>query len=336
MQMQQLKRRYLITLIGGAVAWPFAARGQKTVGMRHVAVLMSAAEKDPEGKAQLAGFVQRLAELGWSEGRNLRLEIRWGAGNLDQIGIFARELVASQPDVILASSTPVTAALHRETQTIPVVFVVVSDPVGDGFVASLAHPGGNITGFVHSENGIGAKMLQLLNQIAPDVKRVAMLFNPDTAPGGGTYYFRDLETAARSSQIEPIAARAQSDAEIENVITSLGAEPGGGLIVQPDPFMFNREKTIASLAARTKVPTIYPWKFAVTTNGGLLSYGPDLEDIFRRGAPYVDQVLRGVKPADLPVQVPIKFEMAVNARTAKALGLAVPLSITLAADEVIE
>jgi len=219
---------------------------------------MSADEKDPEGKAQLAGFVQRLAELGWSEGHSLRLEIRWSAGNVDQIKTLARELVASQPDVILASSTPVTAALHRETLTIPVVFVVVSDPVGDGFVASLAHPGGNMTGFLHSESGMGAKMLQLLNQIAPGMKRVAMLFNPDTAPGGGTYYLHDLETAAQSSQIQPITAHAKSDAEIEAVLTSVGAEPGGGLIVLPDPFMFNRQKTIVSLATRTNVPAIYP------------------------------------------------------------------------------
>jgi len=331
-----MNRRRLLGLVGGALAWPLAARGQKLVDVRHVAVLMSADEKDPEGRAQLAGFVQRLAELGWSEGHNLRLEIRWSAGNVDQIRILAKELVASQPDVILASSTPVTAVLHRETQTIPVVFVVVSDPVGDGFVASLAHPGGNMTGFLHSESGIGAKMFQLLNQIAPGMKRAAMLFNPDTAPGGGTYYLRDLETAAQSSQVQPITAHAKSDAEIEAVLTSVGAQPGGGLIVLPDPFMFNREKTIVSLAARTNVPAIYPWKFVVTRDGGLLSYGPDLIDIFRRGAPYVDQILRGVKPADLPVQVPIKFDMAVNARTAKALGLTVPLSITLVADEVIE
>jgi putative ABC transport system substrate-binding protein len=331
-----MNRRKLLGLIGGVAAWPLAARGQKIVDVRHVGVLLSSDEKDPEGRATLAGFVQRLAELGWSEGHNLKLEIRWSAANVDQIRTFARELVASQPDVILAASTPVTAALHRETQTIPVVFVVVSDPVGDGFVVSLAHPGGNITGFLHSESGIGAKMLQMLNQIAPGVKRVALLFNPDTAPGGGTYYFRDFETAAQSSKIEPIAARARSDAEIESVITSLGAQPGGGLIVLPDPFMFTREKTIVSLAARTNVPAIYPWKFVVTRDGGLLSYGPDLIDIFRRGAPYVDQILRGVKPADLPVQVPIKFEMAVNARTAKALGLAVPLSIILGADEVID
>jgi putative tryptophan/tyrosine transport system substrate-binding protein len=331
-----MNRRRLLGLVGGAVACPLAVRGQK-IDVRRVGVLMSGdEEKDHEGKALLAGFVQRLAELGWSEGHNLRLEIRWGAENVDQMRAFARELVASQPDVILAGSTPVTAALHRETQTIPIVFVVVSDPVGEGFVASLAHPGGNMTGFLHSENGMGAKMLQLLNQVAPGVKRVAMLFNPDTAPGGGTYYFPDLETAAQSLHIEAIAARARTDAEIGTAMTSLGAQPGGGLIVLPDPFMFFHEKTIASLAARTNVPAIYPWKVVVTRDGGLLSYGPDLIDIYRRGAPYVDQVLRGAKTADLPVQVPIKFEMAVNARTAKALGLTVPLSITLAADEVVE
>jgi putative tryptophan/tyrosine transport system substrate-binding protein len=331
-----MNRRKLLGLVGGAVAWPLAARGQQLVHVRQLAVLSSIDEKDPEGKAQLAGFVQRLAELGWSEGYNLRLEIRWGAGNVDQIRTLARELVASRPDVILAASTPATAALHRETQTIPIVFVVVSDPVGEGFVASLARPGGNITGFLHSESGIGAKMLQLLDQIAPGLKRVATLFNPDTAPGGGTYYLHDLETAAQSFHIEHIAARARSDAEIGTVITSLGAQPGGGLIVLPDPFMFSREKTVVSFAARTNVPAIYPWKFVVTKHDGLLSYGPDLTDIYRRGASYVDKVLRGVKPADLPVQVPIKFEMVINLKTAKALGITVPPSLLATADEVIE
>ena len=332
-----MKRREFVTLVGCAAAIsPFAAYGQNALNVRRLGVLVSGDENAPESKAQLAGFVQRLAELGWSEGRNLSLDVLWGADSVDRIRTFARELVASRPDVILAASTPVTAALHRETQTIPIVFVVVSDPVGDGFVASIAHPGGNITGFLHSESGIGAKMLQLLNQIFPGVKRVATLFNPDTAPGGGTYYLRDLEAAARSYRIQAITARVKSDAEIEAVLTSVSAEPGGGLIVLPDPSMFNRVKTIVSLATRTNVPAIYPWKFAVTRDGGLLSYGPDLIDIYRRSAAYVDQVLRGVKPADLPVQVPIKFEMAVNARTAKALGLTVSPSLLVAADEVIE
>jgi len=274
--------------------------------------------------------------LGWIDGRNLRMEIRWGGGDANRARILAKELVDLQPDVILAQGTPVTAALRRETRTIPIVFVVVTDPVGDGFVAELAHPGGNITGFLTSESGITAKMLELLTEIAPGLKRVAMLFNPDTAPGGGTYYLRDFNTAAQSFKLEPIAARAHSDPEIETVVTSLGREPGGGLIVMPDFFMFNHVEAIILLAARNKVPAIYPWRFVVAKSGGLLSYGPDLRDIVRRGAPYVDQILRGAKPADLPVQVPVKFEMAVNAKTAKALGLTVPPSMLLSADEVIE
>ena len=229
-----MRRREFITLIGGAAAWPLAARAQQPERMRRIGVLMSVAESDPEGKAQLSGFTQGLAELGWTDGRNLRMEVRWGGGDVDRIRTFAKELVALQPDVILAHGTPVTAALQRETRTIPIVFVAVTDPVGDGFVAGLPHPGGNITGFLTSEAAITAKMLELLTEIAPGLKRVAMLFNPDTAPAAGTYYFRDFEAAARSSNVEPIAARARSDAEIETVVTSLGGEPGGGLVVMPD------------------------------------------------------------------------------------------------------
>jgi putative ABC transport system substrate-binding protein len=291
---------------------------------------------DPDGKAQLSGFTQGLAEIGWTDGRNLRMEVRWGSGDINRIRTFAKELIALQPDVILAHGTPVTAALQRETQPIPIVFVTVTDPVGDGFVAGLPHPGGNITGFLTSESAITAKMFELLTEIAPGLKRVAMLFNPDTAPGGGTYYFRDFEAAARSSNVEPIAARARSDAEIEAVVNSLGGEPGGGLIVMPDYFMFIHSRPIILLAARNNVPTIYPWRSTVVRDSGLLSYGPDLGNIVRRGAVYVDRVLRGEKPAELPVQVPVKFEMAVNARTAKALSLTVPPSILVRADEVIE
>jgi len=263
-------------------------------------------------------------------------EVRWGGGDVDQIRTFAKELVALQPDLIVAQGTPVTAALQRETRTIPIVFVVVTDPVGDGFVAGLPHPGGNITGFLTSESAITAKMFELLTEIAPGLRRVAMLFNPDTAPGGGTYYFRDFEAAARSTKVEPIAARARSDAEIEAIITSLGRESGGGLVVMPDYFMVNHVGPIILLAARNNVPAVYPWRFVVAKDGALLSYGPDLRDIVRRGAPYVDRILRGEKPADLPVQVPVKFEMAVNAKTAKALGLTVPPSILVRADEVID
>jgi len=332
-----MRRREFITLIGGAaVLSSQVASAQSPGGVRRIGVLLSLAESDPEGKAQFSGFTQGLAELGWIDGRNLRMEIRWGRGDVDRIQIFAKELVALQPDVILAHGTPVTAALHQETRTIPIVFVTVSDPVGDGFVAGLPHPGGNITGFLTSESAITAKMFELLSEIAPGLKRVAILFNPDTAPGGGTYYFRDFEPAVRSANVEVIAARARSDAEIEAVVTSLGGEPGGGLVVMPDYFMLNHIGPITLLAARDNVPAIYPWRSVVADDGALFSYGPDLRDIVRRGAPYVDRILRGEKPADLPVQVPVKFEMAVNAKTAKALGLIVPPSIRLRADEVIE
>ena len=332
-----MKRREFITLLCGVAAWPLAAHAQQRERVRHLGVLMSVEESDPEGRAQLSGFMQALAQLGWTNGRNLQVEIRWGGGgDVNRARNFAKELVALQPDVILAQGTPVTAALHRETRTIPIVFVVVTDPVGDGFVAGLPRPGGNITGFLTSEAGITAKMLELLREIAPGLRRVAILFNPDTAPGGGKYYFGEFEAAARSSNVEPIAARARSDAEIETVVTSLKEEPRGGVVVMPDFFMFNHVKPIISLAGRNSVPAIYPWRSVVAKEGALLSYGPDLKDIVRRGAPYVDQILRGAKPGDLPVQVPVKFEMAVNAKTAKTLGLTVPPSMLLSADEVIE
>ena len=332
-----MRRRDFIRLIGGAAAlWSQAASAQNPGAVRRIGVLLSLAESDLEGKAQLSGFMQGLAELGWIDGRNLQTEVRWGRGDVDRIRSFAKELVALQPDVILAHGTPVTAALHRETRTIPIVFVTVSDPVGEGFVAGLPHPGGNITGFLTSESAITAKMFELLTEIAPGLKRVAMLFNPDTAPGHGAYYFPDFEAAARSTNVEPIAARARSDGEIEAILTSLGEEPGSGLIVTPDYFMLNHVRVITLLAARNKVPAIYPWRSVVANDGALFSYGPDLSDNVRRGAPYVDRILRGEKPADLPVQVPVKFEMAVSAKTAKALGLTVPPSIRTLADEVIE
>jgi ABC-type uncharacterized transport system substrate-binding protein len=332
-----MRRREFITLIGGvAVSWPLAARAQQPERMRRVGVLMSVEENDPEGKTELSLFTQGLAGSGWIDGHNLRMEVRWGGGDVDRTRTFAKELVALQPDVILAQGTPGTAALHRETRTIPIVFVIVADPVGPGFVANLPRPGGNITGFINSEAALGAKMLELLTEIAPGLKRIAMIFNPDTAPGHGTYYFRDFEAAARSSKLEPIAADARSDAEIEAVLTSLGGEPRGGLVVTPDYFMLNHSAQIISQAARNNVPAVYPWRSVVAGQHGLLSYGPDLVDIVRRSAPYVDKILRGANPADLPVQEPVKFEMAVNAKTAKVLGLTVPPSILVRADEVIE
>jgi putative ABC transport system substrate-binding protein len=237
--------------------------------------------------------------------------------------------------VIFASNTPVTGALQRETRTIPIVFVVVSDPVGEGFVAGLPHPGGNLTGFIFTEAEMAGKSLELLTEIAPGVKRVAFMFNPDTAPSGGSYYLPKFEAAARSLKVVPITAPVRSDAEIEAVITTLGREPRGGVVVMPESFLLVHRAPIILLAARNNVPAVY-WYAVNVKDGGLLSYGPNVPDIFRRSASYVDRILRGEKPAELPVQVPTKFEMVVNLNTAKALGLTVPQSILLRTDEVIE
>jgi putative ABC transport system substrate-binding protein len=247
--------------------------------------------------------------------------------------MFAKEMVDLQPDVILADGTPVTAALLRETRTVPIVFVTVADPVGNGVVASLPRPGGNITGFINQEAGMGGKWVELLTEIAPGVKRVAMMFNPDTATA--LYFLPSSEAAARSFKVEPIPAPVHSDAEIEAIITSLGRQPGGGLVVMPDIFTFAHRAPIIFLAAQNNVPVVY-YQSVFARDGGLLSYGPDPVDIFHRSASYVDRILRGAKPADLPVQLPVKFEMAINAKTAKALGLTVPQSILLSADELIE
>jgi putative ABC transport system substrate-binding protein len=272
--------------------------------------------------------------LGWNNGRNLRMDVRWAAGSVDRMRMFAKELVDLQPGVILANTTPVTAALRNETHTIPIVFVVVSDPVGAGFVASLARPGGNITGFINVEASFGGKWLELLKEIAPRVRRAAIMFNPDTAPGGGSYFLGSFESAAQSLGVEPITAPVRSVAEIESVMTRLGREPGGGLAVMSDGFMFIHRGSIISLAARGNVPAIY-FDAALSKDGGLLSFGADLRDMFRRAASYVDRILRG-EPADLPVQVPTKFELVINLKTAKALGLTVPLTLQVRADEVIE
>jgi putative tryptophan/tyrosine transport system substrate-binding protein len=292
-------------------------------------------ENDPKPKAWLSGFKQALAELGWTDGRNLGIDVRWAAGNPERMRVFAKEIVDLQPNVIVANSTPITALLQRETRTIPIVFVAVSDPVGASFVTSLPHPGGNITGFADAETAMVGKWLELLTEIAPGIKRIAAMFNPDTAAGGGSYFLPPLEAAAQSLKVNLAIARVHNDAEIEKVITALGREPGGGLIVVPDGFMVVHRAAIIALAARNNVPAVY-WQSLFAKDGGLLSYGPDYSDLFRRAAPYVDRILRGAKPADLPVQLPVKFEMTFNVKTAKALGLTVPPSLLASADEVIE
>jgi putative tryptophan/tyrosine transport system substrate-binding protein len=265
----------------------------------------------------------------------LRMEVRWAGDNIDRIRAFAKELVDSHPDLILAQSTPVTAALQRETRTIPIVFVIVVDPVGRGFVKGLPHPGGNITGFINAEASMAGKWLEFLMEIAPGTKRAAAMFNPDTAPYGQSYLLPSFEAAAHSLKVEPIPAAVHDAAEIEKVIGLLGHGQPGGLVVMADNFMFIQRSRIISLAAENKVPAVYFTK-VFARDGGLLSYGSDQADIYYRAAPYVDRILRGANPADLPVQLPIKFETFVNMKTAEALGLTVPQSILLLADEVIE
>jgi putative ABC transport system substrate-binding protein len=330
-----MRRRDFISIFGStAVLLPITAHAQQR-GKRRVGVLLAFDESDSRPQQWLATFTKGLAEVGWTAGLNLQIDIRWASNDINLMQKFAKELVALKPDVILSFGTPVTATLQRETRTIPIVFAIVSDPVGEGFVASLAHPGGNITGFHNSEASIGGKWFELLAQIAPGLKRVAMIFNPDTAPGHGKYYMPDFEAAARSSQVTPIAAAVHSVSDLEAVIANLGKESGGGFIAMADFFLLNNRQQMIAAAARNRVPGIYPWR-EVTAAGGLLSYGPDLEDIVRRSAPYVNRILHGANPADLPVQVPTKFEIAVNVKTAKSLGLEVPTSILLRADELIE
>jgi putative ABC transport system substrate-binding protein len=329
------RRSFLILLGGAAAAWPPAARAQQDGRVRRIGVLMALDETDPEAKRWLSGFTQGLAELGWTDGRNARMDVRWAAANVDRAQMFAKELAGLQPDVILSDGTPATAALQRESRTIPIVFAVVADPVGSGFVAGLPRPGGNITGFTNLEESMGGKWLELLTEIAPGIKRVAMMFNPDTARFTRSYYLPPFEAAARSFKVVPMVAPVHSAAEIETVITSLVREPRGGLVVPPDSFMTGNRAAIVSLTAQNNIPAVYYLSGFVRV-GGLLSYGPDQVDMFRRAASYVDRILRGAKPEELPVQLPVKFEMALNAKTAKVLRLVVPPSILVRADEVIE
>jgi putative ABC transport system substrate-binding protein len=326
-------RREFITLLGGAAAWPLAARAEQGDRVRRIGVLISFDENDPLAKTQVSAFTQALADFGWTDGRNVRIDLRRHGGDINQIPALAQELVGLQPDIVLASGTPATAAFQRETRTIPIIFAGVSDPVASGIVPRLDRPGGNVTGFANLEATLGGKWLELLSEIAPGLKRVAIMFNPDTAPV--STYMPSFEAAAQSLKVEPIIAPVHSDVEIDAAIVGLGREPGGGLVVMPDAFMGAHSAPIISAAARNKVPAVY-YLSEFAKDGGLLSYGNDLTDTFRRAATYVDRILRGEKPGDLPVQLPTKYEMVLNRKTATALGLAIPPSILLRADEVIE
>jgi putative tryptophan/tyrosine transport system substrate-binding protein len=328
-----MKRREFVAGLGGAVAWPLAVRAQQGDRVRRIGVLTAFDKNDPAVKTRLSAFTQALADFGWTDGRNARIELRGYGVDTNRIRALAQELVGLQPDIIVTNSTPPTVAVQRETRTIPIVFANVSDPVADGIVPRLDRPGGNITGFAVFEATLGGKWLELLSGVAPGLKRAAIMFNPDTAPV--STYMPSFETAARSLKVVPIPAPVRSAVEIETAIIALGREPGGGLVVIPDGFMVAHRASITLAAARNNVPAVYH-NSDYAKDGGLLSYGPDPVDIFRRAATYVDRILRGEKPAELPVQLPTKFEMVVNLKTAKALGLAVPPSIWLRADEVIE
>jgi putative ABC transport system substrate-binding protein len=326
-------RRTFITLLGGAAAWPLAAHAQQGERIRRIVFLHGRADDDPEEQARIAAFHQGLEALGWTENRNIKVEHRFPGGDLARIQHYTAEVVSSPPDLIVASSTPILAALKQATRTIPIVFSVVMDPVGQGFVASLARPGDNITGFAYVDFAMIGKWLEMLKEIAPRVKRITLMFNPQTAP----YFSRFLREfgAAAASLAELSETPVRDAAEIEAAITSFARVPGGGLIVGPDPFTNTQRGLIMALAQRHQLPAIYGFRQFVT-EGGLISYAPDATDTVRRSASYVDRILRGEKPADLPVQVPTKYELTINLKTAKALGLEVPLFLQQRADEVIE
>ena len=330
-----MKRREFIALIGSAAAaWPLAAQAQQGERMRRIGVLMNFAERDGEGQAFVAEFQKGLQKLGWAEGRNIRFDYRWAALDAELMQRFAKELTALQPDLIFSHNTPTTAAMLQQTRTIPIIFAVVADPVGSGFIESLTRPGGNVTGFINLEPTMAGKWLELLKEIAPRVNRAAFLFNPATTPYRDIY-LNPFKAAARSLAVEAIAAPVHDRSELESVVAAQAREPNGGLIAMPDSFLNAHRVEVTSLAARYGLPAVYPYRF-FTEVGGLLSYGTDQPDNFRRAAVYADRILRGTKPNELPVQIPFKFDLVINLKTAKALGIEVPIFLQQRADEVIE
>ena len=328
-----MRRRNFITLLGSAAAWPLAGRAQQPEKLRGIGVLGGYAAHDPEVGPRVAALQQGLEALGWSEGRNIRIDYRWASGDAARMRGYAADLVSQGSDLILTSTTPTLRALQQETRTIPIVFVAISDPVGDGFVASLARPGGNITGFSSHDPAMAGKWLELLKECAPGIERVAIIFNPDTAPH--SVYLPLIKAAAPVFSVKLITAAVRSAAEIESVIADLGREPGGGLIAMPDISNVFHRGLISARAAHHRVPAIFYRRFFATT-GGLMSFGVDDVDQYRRAATYMDRIFKGAKPADLPVQQPTKFELVINLKAAKALGLEVPPTLLARADEVIE
>ena len=328
-----MRRREFIALFGGAAVWPLAARAQQSNRVRLVGVLLAMAPSDPEAQLRVKAFEAGLRELGWTEGRNLRLEYRWAPGDATLLHSQATELVGLAPDLILATSTPVFGAL-RQGNPLPIVFVQVTDPVGGGFVPNLARPGGYLTGFTSFEFTIGSKWLEALKHVAPKVKRVALIFNPDTAPFAPMFW-QPVEDAAPSFDVEPIQMPVRDVSEIGHAIEVFVGDGNGGLMVLPDVSTTNHRDLIIALAAQHRLPAVYPYRH-FAASGGLMSYGSDLADVYRRAASYVDRILKGAVPGDLPVQAPVKFELVINLKTANALGLAVPPLWLGRADEVIE
>jgi putative tryptophan/tyrosine transport system substrate-binding protein len=329
-----MMRREFITLLGGAAAWPLVARAQQADRIRRIAMLSGLAASDPEAQVRVTAFQQGLKELGWTTGHNLQIDFRWSTGDAAEMQTLARELVDLKPELIVGMTTPAVAALVQETNSIPIVFASIVDPVGRGFISNMARPGGNVTGILNFEFSMGGKWLETLKQVAPMVRRVAVLFNPEAAPFAASFV-RVIEGSAESFAAEPIAAPVRDAAQLERTVIDFAAKPGGGLIVLPDMFTVGHRELIIALAARYRLPAVYPLR-AFAVSGGLISDSGDPVDIFRRTASYVDRILKGAKPGDLPVQTPTKFEMVVNLTTAKIIGLEVPPSLLIRADEVIE
>jgi putative ABC transport system substrate-binding protein len=333
--MSYMGRREFITLLGGAAAWPAAGRAQQPDRIGRIGVLAALAEDDPEMTARLAGFRQGLQKRGWSEGRNVSIDIRFAPSpSADQAQVLAKELIGLQPDVILAQGTPAVAALQRESRAIPIVFVGIIDPIGSGFVVSMPHPGGNITGLMLFEASVTGKWLAMLKEIAPRLERAAFVINPKTSPSYN-YYLRAAQSLSPSLGIKVVPSLVESAADIERTIKEFARAPNGGLLLPPDTNTYVHRDLIIGLAVQYGLPTI-AWSRVFVAAGGLMSYGVDFVDMNRQAASYVDRILRGDKPSDLPVQAATKFETIVNLKTAKALGLTVPPGLLVAADEVIE
>ena len=331
-----MRRREFIKIVAGsAVVLPTMAHAQQSQKLRKIGVLMAHKEEDPEFQEYLEAFRQGLQKLGWLEGRNIQIDTRWGA--LDDAEVrrrSAQEILALKPDVVLSQNTPPTATMLEQTRNVPVVFLIVTDPVGSGFVKTLSRPGGNATGFTIMEPTTSGKWLELLKEIAPNIKRAGLLFNPKTAPFAN-YWLRPFDNAAKSLGVQPVAARVDVEADLETVFATEAQIADGGLVVMPDGFLNVYREEIVALASRYRLPTVYPWRFFPEL-GGLMSYGFDQSESFRTAAGYVDRILKGEKPGDLPVQAPTKYELVINRKTAKALGLDVPLSLLGRADDVIE